>query len=174
MSTDRKTYQPTNAAAYESANRTTIYATYRPTKLPTNDATYWPTYQTANRTTDHATNYATNWPTYKAANRATKWTARAFEGKVDVWKKDWPAAIAVFEEYYEQNPNEYYYIKTLAEIYRQGHITAKAGAFNKVAQFLEAESGLKEKLMDTIQKKPSMLDGVDPSSLRRPASLENY
>lgn len=30
--------------------------------------------------------------------RATKWTARAFEGKVDVWKKDWPAAIAVFED----------------------------------------------------------------------------
>ena len=83
-------------------------------------------------------------------------------------------AIAVFEEYYEQNPNEYYYIKTLAEIYRQGHITAKAGDFNKVAQFLEAESGLKEKLMDHIQKKPSILDGVDPSSLRRPASLENY
>ena len=83
-------------------------------------------------------------------------------------------AIAVFEEYYEKNPNEYYYIKTLAEIYRQGHITAKASDFSKVAQFLEAESGLKEKLMDTIQKKPTILDGVDPSSLRRPASLENY
>ena len=83
-------------------------------------------------------------------------------------------AIAVFEEYYEENPNEYYYIKTLADIYQQGHITAKANAFNKVAQFLEAESGLKEKLMDQIQKKNSILDGVDPSSLRRPASLENY
>ncbi len=85
-----------------------------------------------------------------------------------------PEAIAVFEEYYEQNPNEYYYIKNLADIYHQGHITAKATAFNKVAQFLEAESGLKEKLMDQIQKKNSILDGVDPSSLRRPASLENY
>lgn len=83
-------------------------------------------------------------------------------------------AIAVFEEYYEQNPTEYYYIKTLADIYEQGHITAKATAFNKVAQFLEAESGLKEKLMDHIQQKPSMLDGVDQSTLRRPASLENY
>jgi hypothetical protein len=83
-------------------------------------------------------------------------------------------AIAVFEEYYEENPNEYYYIKTLAEIYHHGHITAKATAFNKVAQFLEAESGLREKLTDQIQKKPSMLDGVDPSSLRRPASLDNY
>jgi starch-binding outer membrane protein, SusD/RagB family len=29
--------------------------------------------------------------------RATKWAAKAFEGKVNVWKKDWPAAIAAFE-----------------------------------------------------------------------------
>ncbi len=29
--------------------------------------------------------------------RATKWTAKAFEGKVNVWKKDWPKAIAAFE-----------------------------------------------------------------------------
>lgn len=30
--------------------------------------------------------------------RATKWAARAFEGKVNVWKKDWPSAIAAFED----------------------------------------------------------------------------
>lgn len=30
--------------------------------------------------------------------RATKWTARAFEGKVDVWKEDWDAAITAFED----------------------------------------------------------------------------
>lgn len=30
--------------------------------------------------------------------RATKWSARAFEGKVNVWKKDWDAAIAAFED----------------------------------------------------------------------------
>ncbi len=30
--------------------------------------------------------------------RATKWAARAYEGKVNVWKEDWPAAIAAFEE----------------------------------------------------------------------------
>ncbi|GJM63026.1 RagB/SusD family nutrient uptake outer membrane protein [Persicobacter diffluens] len=29
--------------------------------------------------------------------RASKWTAKAFMGKVNVWKKDWPAAIADFE-----------------------------------------------------------------------------
>jgi len=30
--------------------------------------------------------------------RASKWTARAFEGKVNVWKKDWKAAITAFED----------------------------------------------------------------------------
>lgn len=30
--------------------------------------------------------------------RATKWTARAFEGKVNVWKEDWDAAITAFED----------------------------------------------------------------------------
>ena len=30
--------------------------------------------------------------------RATKWTAKAFEGKVDVFKEDWDAAIIAFED----------------------------------------------------------------------------
>ena len=30
--------------------------------------------------------------------RATKWAARAFTGKVNVWKEDWDAAITAFED----------------------------------------------------------------------------
>lgn len=39
-------------------------------------------------------------PSWDDANlgRATKWTARAFEGKVNVWKEDWDAAITAFED----------------------------------------------------------------------------
>lgn len=36
--------------------------------------------------------------------RATKWAARAFEGKVDVWKKDWDAAITAFEDVRANGP----------------------------------------------------------------------
>ena len=36
--------------------------------------------------------------------RATKWTARAFEGKVNVWKKDWDAAITAFEDVISNGP----------------------------------------------------------------------
>ena len=38
-----------------------------------------------------------NWDASNSG-RASKWTARAFEGKVNVWKKDWAAAITAFEE----------------------------------------------------------------------------
>ena len=39
-------------------------------------------------------------PSWDDANlgRATKWTARAFQGKVNVWKEDWDAAITDFED----------------------------------------------------------------------------
>lgn len=36
--------------------------------------------------------------------RASKWTARAFEGKVDVWKEDWDAAITAFEDVKNNGP----------------------------------------------------------------------
>jgi hypothetical protein len=36
--------------------------------------------------------------------RATKWTARAFEGKANVWKEDWDAAITAFEDVKNNGP----------------------------------------------------------------------
>ena len=38
------------------------------------------------------------------SGRATKWSARAFEGKVNVWKKDWTAAITAFEDVRKSGP----------------------------------------------------------------------
>ncbi len=45
-------------------------------------------------------------PQWDPANlgRATKWTARAFEGKVDVWKEDWDAAITAFADVKQNGP----------------------------------------------------------------------
>lgn len=40
--------------------------------------------------------------------RATKWAARAFEGKVNVWKKDWAAAITAFEDVRNNGPFKLY------------------------------------------------------------------
>lgn len=36
--------------------------------------------------------------------RATKYAAQAYIGKVNVWKKDWPAAIAAFEDVIQNGP----------------------------------------------------------------------
>ncbi|MCW3089507.1 MAG: hypothetical protein JWP81_576 [Ferruginibacter sp.] len=43
---------------------------------------------------------------WDAANlgRASKWTARAFEGKVNVWKKDWNAAIVSLKDVVTNGP----------------------------------------------------------------------
>ena len=43
---------------------------------------------------------------WDAANlgRASKWTARAFEGKVNVWKKDWDAAITALDDVVTNGP----------------------------------------------------------------------
>jgi hypothetical protein len=45
-------------------------------------------------------------PSWDAANlgRATRWTARSFEGKVNVWKKDWDAAITAFQDVVNNGP----------------------------------------------------------------------
>ncbi len=36
--------------------------------------------------------------------RATSWAAKSYIGKVNVWKKDWPAAISAFEEVVTDGP----------------------------------------------------------------------
>ena len=43
---------------------------------------------------------------WDAANigRATKWTARSFEGKVNVWKKDWGAAVTALNDVVTNSP----------------------------------------------------------------------
>ncbi|MCG2461659.1 RagB/SusD family nutrient uptake outer membrane protein [Flavobacteriaceae bacterium F89] len=36
--------------------------------------------------------------------RATSWTAKSYIGKVNVWKKDWPAAISAFQDVVQNGP----------------------------------------------------------------------
>lgn len=83
-------------------------------------------------------------------------------------------AVAVFEDYYDENPTEHFYVKTLADIYRLGHVTAKAESFAKVAAVLDVSASLKEKLLDKILTGPAVLEPYDKSNSRMPASLENY
>jgi hypothetical protein len=47
-------------------------------------------------------------PSWDDANlgRATKWTARAYEGKVDVWMQNWNEAVEAFEDVEKNGPYE--------------------------------------------------------------------
>ncbi len=83
-------------------------------------------------------------------------------------------AIAVFEEYYEQNQKEHFYVKSLADIYRLGHVNTKAESFAKVASELSVDFSLKERLQNKILTAPAILEPYDRSKSRMPASLESY
>lgn len=83
-------------------------------------------------------------------------------------------AIAIFEEYYEENPQEYFYVKSLADIYRYGRVSTKAEQFQNVATALGADSVLKGRLLDRMLKEPAVLDPSEQNKSRMPASMENY
>jgi starch-binding outer membrane protein, SusD/RagB family len=52
---------------------------------------------------DAATNLPDAWDDANLG-RATKWAAKSFIGKVNVWKEDWPAAITAFEDVITNGP----------------------------------------------------------------------
>ncbi|MBC7465044.1 MAG: hypothetical protein H7256_03555 [Bdellovibrio sp.] len=83
-------------------------------------------------------------------------------------------AIALFEQYYEQNPAEYYYAKSLADVYRYALINSKAEQFSKIALGLESSRGLNAILQNKATRKVSDFDTDKAFNARVPASLENY
>lgn len=83
-------------------------------------------------------------------------------------------AIALFEQYYEQNPGEYYYAKSLADVYRYALINSKAEQFSKIALTLESNMGLNAILHNKATRKVGDFDTDKAFNSRVPASLENY
>jgi len=83
-------------------------------------------------------------------------------------------AIKLFEECYEQNPDEYFYAKSLADVYHYAYINSKADEFSKKALTLQSNIGLSAILQNKATDKVSELINNDPERARVPASLENY
>lgn len=83
-------------------------------------------------------------------------------------------AIALFEEFYEQNPTEYFYAKSLAEVYHYAYINAKAEKFSKIALALESNAGLNSVLQNKVSHKVTDFDTDEKFNSRVPASLQNY
>ena len=82
-------------------------------------------------------------------------------------------AVDLFEQFYEENPNEHFYASSLAQVYSWGDISTKAQDFQRVADSLQNKSSLRSRLIFKIQTKSVDSDPLNPSPVRLPASLEN-
>lgn len=83
-------------------------------------------------------------------------------------------AIALFEAFYEQNPGEYFYAKSLADVYRYAYINSKADQFSKIALSLQSTANLTDLLQNRSTKKLSDFDTDQALNSRVPASLQDY
>ena len=82
-------------------------------------------------------------------------------------------AVALFEQFYEENPKEYFYASSLAQVYSWGSVSTKAQEFSRVASSLETTDSLKSRLIFKLQKKTIDSEPLNASPARLPASLEN-
>ncbi|MBC7742151.1 MAG: hypothetical protein H7061_08135 [Bdellovibrionaceae bacterium] len=82
-------------------------------------------------------------------------------------------AVALFEQFYEENPKEHFYVNSLAQVYSWGNVSTKAQEFSRVATSLENTSSLKSRLVFKLQTKSIDSEPLNSSPARLPASLEN-
>lgn len=82
-------------------------------------------------------------------------------------------AVALFEQFYEENPTEHFYASSLAQVYSWGDVSTKAQEFSRVASSLENKSSLRSRLIFKIQTKSVDSEPLNSSPARLPASLEN-
>ena len=83
-------------------------------------------------------------------------------------------AVAIFEEFFEENPNETFFARSLAEVYRRGQVKEKAKELYKLADSLESNDSLKSRFIfkDGAPKVESGNFLETPTRL--PSSLENH
>lgn len=82
-------------------------------------------------------------------------------------------AVALFEEFYEENPKEHFFAKSLAQAYSIGGVSTKAQEFSRVADVLENNDSLRSRLIFKLQNKTVESDLPNSRPARLPASLEN-
>lgn len=81
-------------------------------------------------------------------------------------------AVAIFEEFYEENPNESFFARSLSQVYRRADIKEKSRALAKVATSLESNSSLKSRFMFKDKTDQVQAQEFKSEPTRLPASLE--
>ena len=81
-------------------------------------------------------------------------------------------AVAIFEEYYEENPNESFFARSLSQVYRRGGVKEKSKMLAEVAEKLEVNDSLKSRFIFKDSTPTVNADNFKENKTRLPASLE--
>ncbi|MGZ6487772.1 MAG: tetratricopeptide repeat protein [Pseudobdellovibrio sp.] len=82
-------------------------------------------------------------------------------------------AVAIFEEFYEENPTESFFARSLSQVYSRGGIKDKAEKLSDLAVKLEADDSLKSRFIFKDSTEKVDTDELLENKTRLPASLEN-
>lgn len=82
-------------------------------------------------------------------------------------------AVALFEEFYEENPKESFFARSLSQVYRRGGVSNKAEKLSELATRLEANDSLKSRFIFKQQTQQVNSEEFKEIKTRLPASLEN-
>jgi len=82
-------------------------------------------------------------------------------------------AVAIFEEYYEENPNESFFVRSLSQVYSRGGIKDKAKKLSDLAVKLESDDSLKSRFIFKNETSLTDVQNLFEPKTRLPASLEN-
>ena len=82
-------------------------------------------------------------------------------------------AVALFEEFYEENPKESFFVRSLATVYSRGDVKVKSREFAEAATVLESNDSLKSRFIFKAQTQQVQAEDFKLKPMRLPASLEN-
>jgi tetratricopeptide (TPR) repeat protein len=82
-------------------------------------------------------------------------------------------AVAIFEEFYEQNPHESFFARSLSQVYSRGGVKNKAEKLSELAAKLETDDSLKSRFIFKNKTEQADVENLFEPKTRLPASLEN-
>jgi tetratricopeptide (TPR) repeat protein len=82
-------------------------------------------------------------------------------------------AVAIFEEYYEENPNESFFARSLSQVYRSGGVKQKSRMLAEAAEKLELNDSLKSRFIFKDTTPTVNSENFKENKTRLPASPEN-
>ena len=82
-------------------------------------------------------------------------------------------AVAILEEFFEENPNESFFARSLAQVYGRMDLKQKAHQFAEIATVLESKENIKSSFLFKSQTPQVQIENYNQPPTRLPASLEN-